>query len=565
MIPCVIYGVKSSPDDKDSISTQVAACRDAINREGGRSRIAEPFTEANASGSKANRGPQLAAAIAAASASAPSELWVWHTSRLGRGSGRAGEARALGALLYELRAAGVTVRSAEDDDFATNEMLWGFASKMASKYSEDLQTWVRGGKARQREMGRYLGGPVPDGYRQDRLPDGKPHGPRVIDREREPIIRRAFELATTLGDKEAAAHLNDDGHRRKSGKRWDRRSVQAMVTNPHYAGHLKNLDGKPVPAIVTPHEFEAIQASRAARDRAAAGRRRAQDGMPKGGRPTTRYVLAKLGTCARCDGTMYARTSPHTRKDGTRQRSYVCANSAAYDKTTATCDAPKIDAQTADAAIVPHLRGFFVDFQGWLGRVTDAQEADRDGLRRQVAEATTRIAKLAAAHEKAHDRYVAALAEADTPPTRIAALEAALEKMTADRAHTQASHDDLAAALAEVETDEAPVDAMLDWWNALSASIRGALDSTESVAEVNARLRDVLAEVQMDTMPDGRIKLLAVFADRGELVPKVDANDDPLCDEEPDFYPDQVDVYARSGLTFTPPARSIETGPDSHE
>ncbi len=32
-----------------------------------------------------------------------------------------------------------------DDEFCTNEMLWGFASRRASKYSEDLSAHVRRG------------------------------------------------------------------------------------------------------------------------------------------------------------------------------------------------------------------------------------------------------------------------------------------------------------------------------------------------------------------------------------------------------------------------------------
>lgn len=579
MIPAAVYGVKSSPEDKDSVRTQVAACLAAIDSEGGRTLVAEPFTEQKVSGSSANRGPQLEAAIRTATQAAEchgeAELWVWHTSRLARGSGRKDEARALGKLLYDLREAGVTVRSVEDDQFATDEMLWGIASKMASKYTDDLRAWVKRGKQRDREAGRYLGGPVPDGYRQDRRPDGtdpetgeqrwKPDGPRVIDRDREPVIARAFELELSVGDKDVAERLNIEGHRRKSGKRFDRRTIQSMVTNPHYAGRLKQRDGSAVPAIIAPDLFDAVQAARAGRDRAAAGRKRAKDGMPLGGRPTGRYVLAKLAKCARCGGTMYASTSPYTRKDGTKKRSYICANSPSYSKTTATCDAPKVDGETVDSAIIPHLRGFFVDFDGWFQRVTDAEAAGREDVRREVEDCRARVAELGRAHDRAHQRYEAALGDAQATPARLTALEDSLERVVADRAQTEAHLCELEEALSSLENSGAPVDAMLDWWNALSAGLRGALDSAQSVAEVNARLRDVLSEVHIDTLPNGRIALHAIFADRGQCEFPVDQDWNPVFDAEPDFFPDQADIYVRPGYTLSPSTLPIETGSITHE
>jgi hypothetical protein len=108
------------------------------------------------------------------------------------------------------------------------------------------------------------------------------------------------------------------------------------------------------------------------------------------------------------------------------------------------------------------------------------------------------------------------------------------------------------------------VDAMLDWWNALSGALRGAIDESGTVGEINARLREVLSEVQMDTLPNGRIKLLAVFANRGEWIPKTDENWNPLPDAEPDFYPDQVDMFVPPGLKLgPPPAHPVNTGGDS--
>ena len=77
-------------------------------------------------------------AKAAAAEHGEAELWVFHSSRLARGSGRKNEARALGEVFYDLNRHGVTLRSVQDDPYVTDEAFVGMASKMANKYSEDL-------------------------------------------------------------------------------------------------------------------------------------------------------------------------------------------------------------------------------------------------------------------------------------------------------------------------------------------------------------------------------------------------------------------------------------------
>ena len=115
VIPAVIYGVKSSPDDKDSVADQQRIVREAIKAEGGREIVGEPFGEANESGYRKERGPQLEAAMQAATEAAAehgkAELWVWHSSRLARGDGTKGK-RSIAKVVNDLRYANVTVRSA---------------------------------------------------------------------------------------------------------------------------------------------------------------------------------------------------------------------------------------------------------------------------------------------------------------------------------------------------------------------------------------------------------------------------------------------------------------------
>ena len=156
--PAVIYAARSAAeedDDRASTTSQLQAVRTRLGREP----LAE-FAESGYSGSKGNRGPKLQAAIDAAVAAAAghghAELWAFHSSRFGRGSGKLGEARALGGLFYDLRSRGVSLRTVEDDEFVTNEQLIGIASSQAAKYADDLSAHVRRGLRAKAMRGEWM-------------------------------------------------------------------------------------------------------------------------------------------------------------------------------------------------------------------------------------------------------------------------------------------------------------------------------------------------------------------------------------------------------------------------
>jgi site-specific DNA recombinase len=562
-LPVVIYAAKSTEDVRGSLETQRADCEATIAREGEREIIGR-FSDEAVSGYKSSRGDGLAEAKARATEAAArqgrAELWVQHSDRLARGDGV--NADHLAEIFFAMRKVGVRLRSVQDDSNLEDAIRAVLIGERNHEDSHRKAAAVRSGKDRQMQRGERLGGPSPDGLRRvvtlDDRGNTRTHYER--DDDRAPIIEQAFTLSEQgMGDASVAGTLNSRGFRTKAGKPWTRRRVQDMLTNAVYAGRVVRYRGTPreevapatnLPALIDGERFDKIHQRRAARDRSAAGRKRT-DGMPKGGRPTTRYALAKLGHCARCGGTMYARTSPYKRKDGTQARHYVCANSAAYDPKAATCDAPRINAEAADAAMIPHLRSVFVDFEGWIAHLTEAQTSDRANLGRQMTEARERIAKLDKAAGPAHERYVAALAE-ERETVADAAL-AALERLQADRGALAASLAELEATAAEIADTAGQTDAVLDWWNGLSSALRGGLDAAESMAEVNGQLRGLFSEVQMDTRPDGRYKLVAVFAERGEYLWPVDENYEPLFEETPDFVPDMVDLYVRDGVRLRPP------------
>ena len=511
-IPVVIYAAKSSPDPGDSVASQIECVQDRLSDEADRVLYADPFSEENVSGYKRSRGPQLDAAIsaarAAASESGQAELWVFHSSRLARGSGKTSEARALGEVFYYLRRHGVTLRSVEDDPYVTDEAFVGMASKMANKYSQDLSSHVQRGKRDQFERGKRLGGPVPDGYLlADQIEDGHALRRYVFDPHREDVIHRMASLALDgLGDPAVARQLNQEGHRTKRGKGWTRRRVQDTLTNPFYAGRVAMHRGTPNeelrpgewPALIAPSDFDRIQGLRAGRDHSP------KSHAFRTGRRTTRYALARLARCDRCGERLYCVSSPYKRKDGTQQRSYICAN---VWTRTGLCDQPKLDAAKIDVAVVAHLDRLFIDFDEWLANLAKGAEDHRGSLEAELAAELDQLARVDGLEAKLRQRYLETL-EAGDPNGR--AVESALNEILGDKEAHEQRVNALQAALA-TQREEPPTDAMLDVYNAIAQAVRGAGGDEQAVSELNERLRAVFDEFRVDQVDTGVVGVLPVL------------------------------------------------------
>lgn len=532
MIPCVGYAVRSKKDERSrsentggSTAQQEREVRARLSGDPDRALIAF-FKEDGYSGFKGNRGPKLAAAIHAAVLAAEkhgnAELWAFISSRFGRGSGLKGEARALGALFYELRDKGVALRTVADDEFVTNEMLIGFASKQASKYVEDLSANVKRGKDDQFARGVWLGGPIPDGWRAEVIVEaGRTRSRLVRDPEREPVIRFMLELAREgWGQPTIAKKMREAGLRTrttvrkdgtmKDGKLWDRRAVQDILQNPVYAGAIVRHRGKPsqeinwhgehrAEAYLSREEWDALQAGFKSRDRAAKGR-------PKSGQPTTRYALARLAECNVCGHRMYAATAPYERKDGTHQRKYYCGNHVTRE---GTCDAPWVDATQVDAWIVDDLHALTFDFDAWFARVTASDNSERALAERELADVRDRLNTHRQRARKLQTKLVA-LIEHDKDDMAEAVAES-LADLKAEVGRLEAAADRLNDRIASEPDHSDAVDGALDWWNLVRRQIDGAKLDARSLGDVNDLLKELFTAFRLEGKPDGHVYIEAVF------------------------------------------------------
>jgi site-specific DNA recombinase len=512
-LPTIIYAAKSSADPRGSIPTQLSDCHAAIEAEG-RTFVSEHRDERK-SAYKGNRGPGLAAALEAATEAAElhdeAELWVQHSDRLARGSGRRDEARHLGALYFECLAAGVQLRSVQDDDNLRDAIRAVLVGERNHEDSARKSAATIDGLRRAAQRGDWLGGRVPDGYlklpRQEREPRRL-----ALDPERAAIIEKvlAYGLAGMTSGA-TARELNAAGVLAKKVAKgggfefgeWTSCRVRQVWEQPHYAGLLR-IKGKIVgegnwPRLIDPADWRRLQRITAARSEATR-----QGGRP-GQRPTYRHLLAGLGRCGRCGGAMHA-VSSTPRVDGTVPRRYLCAPRR---ESRGTCDAPRIDAELVERPFLAQLDALAVDLEGWIRERATELEADRGAVAKSVAAAERRVGELDGEADRIRADYRRQLAAGNDAAAQVAADALA----DVDREREQAEHRarELRAVLDAAETAAPAGDAVLDLYAKLQRAIAGHVEG-ETVREVNERLREALSHIVMDPQPDGSVRLRAYLA-----------------------------------------------------
>jgi len=521
-VPVVRYAArsKSGEDQNESVESQFDTIERALSRVADRVVVGRDFFD-YASGSKGNRGPDLQAAIEAAIEAADTfgeaELWVAHSSRLGRGTGKKGQARALGLLLYELRAKGVTARSAGDDEFVTNEQLWGIASSQSAKYALDLSEHVRRGyrKAAERGTAAWLARGIRlDGYTVTKGFDA--HG-RVThtakkDEQRAPIFELIWSMAAEGRSLQAIQlELSRRGYMTKTVRRdhksgpFDAGRVGQILDNPAYAAKVVHLgevvgDGQ-WPAYVTWEEFQRI------RDRRRAHAGVAKRTYRKAGRPPVGYLLANVIQCGRCGTPMQCRTARKVDRNGNYTRRYTCPAHSQFHKDSAEhCDAAPIDAQVVDSLVLSGIDRLLAD-AGTLRTQIDAGRIAAIERAGKVAEgARKKVAAAEAAEARAQRRYEKALDEGDDDLAEIAMRAALNKKQEADRARTE---QDRALDKLNEDNDVQDADVLQRVWRELTDRREQA---EGDVAKLNMALRETFDTFQVQTLASGRTRVVPVIA-----------------------------------------------------
>jgi DNA invertase Pin-like site-specific DNA recombinase len=370
LVACVVYAAKSTEDRRGSIPDQVGDCREAIDREGGRTCLSE-YVDESFSAFRHSRGPGLRDAMQHAEdlvdKRGSAELWAQHSDRLARGDGRTAR-HAVEIALWALKR-GISVRTVQDPG-TFHDLLYAVVT--GQRNHEDSRRKglaMAAGRRRAAARGEFIGY-KPDGYKLLVELDDHGHVKKrmVIDPERREVIETIFRLALR-GRRTGliARALNDAGWRTKpvrtvdQPQRWTSERVNRVLKNPRYAG-LAIFAGEVVarghwPSYISERQHARIRARMAANARQAKRPRR----------PET-YLLAGLMRCGRCGQPLHCGTTKR-RADGTQNRRYVCA-SHKKDRDADRCDAPRISADMLEAMFVASLDAVLT--------VEDAAELDGD-------------------------------------------------------------------------------------------------------------------------------------------------------------------------------------------
>ena len=512
-VPCVVYAAKSTEDVRGSIETQLGDCQAAIAQQGDR-RVASEHADEAASAFRANRGPGLAVAKQVAARLAARhggcELWVQHSDRLARGDGLTADH--LAEVFFEMRRAGVQLRSVQDDSTFTNPMLAAAIGERNREDSARKSAATRAGKRRRWQSGKAVGGPVHDGYTLAPELDARGHPlterdgrvvyRRVINPERARLIKRIFdaiEAGHTFG--EVARAFNAEGRKTMRGKDWTTRRVRETVLNPFYAGWLtaygERIRGEHEP-LIDSERWERIVAGLRRLDAVADQRRRG------GRRPVEDYLLRRIGFCGHCGRSLYTRRLASGRQ-------YICA---AVRESRGTCDAAAIPADVAEAQVLARLQSFVGDVEQWIAARADDADSQRELFARAVHDQRAELARVGRRAERARAQYDRLLDEGND---ELAA--SALREMT--RIETEGVENARALAEAEQRLTEwhaTDVDAALDYYSELRDAIAGRVQRAQSIRDLNAALRTVIEGIWLQTVEDHELGpvLIAQFVLRGD-------------------------------------------------
>ena len=298
----VIYArYSSSSQTEQSIEGQLRICKEYAERNG--YKVISEYVDRAKTGRNANR-PAFQNMIADSYRGLFQAVIVYMVDRFARSKED--------SVVYKslLRKNGVKVISATEQIGDTDEgyLVEGLLEMFAEQYSTKLSRRVKNGMIETRAKGNFTGGVLLIGFK---VVDHKV----VIDEERAPIIRYAFEqYAEGVPMRELVEQMNAKGWRTNTGSKFTVNSLQNALRNKKYIGEY-TFNGEPVagyPVLIDPALFQRVQ------DRIAKNRH-----APATQKAVVEYILYGKAICGICGAHMVgiAGTSRH----GNRYHYYACA------------------------------------------------------------------------------------------------------------------------------------------------------------------------------------------------------------------------------------------------
>lgn len=193
----------------------------------------------------------------------------------------------------QLKKHGVRIISAMENiaDGPEGIILESVLEGMAEYYSANLSQNVLRGMRQRAELGKYMGGTIPLGYKIDKDKN------YVINEDTAGIVKRIYEMyADGYTVREICKELNSAGYKTSIGKPFSYHSLYRILSNRKYIGRYEYLDTvleDAIPRIVDDETFEKVQQRVAHNKRAPASAKSDE----------TFYLTGKL-FCGKCHSSM---------------------------------------------------------------------------------------------------------------------------------------------------------------------------------------------------------------------------------------------------------------------
>ena len=351
MNPAFLFAAKSTVDEKGSIEAQLAQGRALAENLG--LQVVGEFQDEDISAYSANRGGDLARAMAECERLAPCTLIVQHSDRLARGDGIV--VRDVAYYSQWAKQHKVTVLSMQDPwafaDYGNphiEKLLAVIAGMRNNEDSKRKGASVKDGLRRRAERGQSRGGPRPYGYQRGyRLSEkGERQGFYVIDPAEAAVVRRIFDSYLSGQTVRALAYdLTVEKVPAVHGSSWPQATIKRILSRKLYIGIVEDADGNEHrgehDAIITPEVFARATAIRKSQARRVGGRR------AHGSHLLVRGVLK----CGKCDSTLH----PRAAKD-----IYYCGGRLQWG--VEYCDQSALSREAIDSALMGALKREFIDW-----------------------------------------------------------------------------------------------------------------------------------------------------------------------------------------------------------
>ena len=347
-------------------------------------------------------------------------LLVFRVDRLSR------KVRELAQMVDDLTKNGVALKSITepfDTANAAGKMMLQMLGVFAEFEHATIVERTKVGMEKKAKGGKFVGGNVPYGFLLD------PEKGLIINEEEAVIVRKMFQMYAfgREGAHTICHKMNEAGHRKRSGKKWDKRVILHMIKNPVYVGKIRwhevIYEGHQ-DHIVSEILFEKSQELMKERQEDMNGRKW-HNGEER--------LLAGIIHCAKCKRHMVGIS---THKKDRKFPYYVCNNRWA----TKDCDQDYVRADLLETSIIQDIKTMFRDEQ-LMARIWEEANkrlsAEKPELGKEIGKVEAEMAKTRGRIDRYFDAFETGSMKPELCTEKIQGLKSRIAELEIEKQHLE--------------------------------------------------------------------------------------------------------------------------------